>query len=395
MTDRPAILLLLEGTYPWYRGGVSEWVAHYLDAFPDYRFKILQVATDEYLQRELNASLYEIPSNVEAFVRIPPPDLSKNWRKESVDWYLRNKSEISPLLNNLQAIHVTNTGFAGWLGTMLAGEIQAPAILTEHAIYWKEIDMGAVALECGYSIPAEISEQQRFVEMFRSMAKEIYGRAHRVISVSECNIPEQEKLGARHAVHIPNGVGNTFFQDKARDFNKRSLTIGWIGRCANMKNPLRFFRLIDAFRAQNTFPVTFLMMLSDAGEKGLEKSIRQKARQYSELRTVWNQPAINHIREMDAVCISSNNESQPLVLFEALASKSLPVGWKAGDANQKYGIFVDQNDTAGILRDKIQDLWNDKHQWQTEVETRFKYLQEHHTWDVVFSRYREIFESVN
>ncbi len=395
MTGSPVVLLLLEGTYPWYRGGVSEWVAQYLDAFPDYQFKILQVATDEYLNRELNASLYEIPENVVSFVRIPPPDLSRDWREESIDWYHQNEPEIIPLLNNLHAIHVTNTGFAGWLGTTLSRELHVPAILTEHAIYWKEIDMGAVALECGYKIPSEIRQKQRFVEMFQSMAKEIYRNADRIISVSECNIGEQEKLGAQNSVHIPNGVSGAFFNTTSLDIERKALMIGWIGRCANMKNPLRFFTLIDAFREQDTFPVFFMMMLSDAGEKNLEAEVRHKAEEYPELKIIWNQPAIRHIKEMDAVCISSYNESQPLVLFEALANKSLPVGWKAGDANEKYGIFIEQESDAGILRDKISELWIYKKKWVDEVESHFLYLKTQHTWEVIFDRYRKIFEDID
>ncbi len=394
MTGSPVVLLLLEGTYPWYRGGVSEWVARYLEAFPDYQFKILQVATDEYLNRELNASLYEIPDNVVSFVRIPPPDLSRDWREESVDWYHKNEPEIIPLLKNVHAIHVTNTGFAGWLGTVLSRELRVPSILTEHAIYWKEIDMGAIALECGYKIPSEISEKHRFVEMFRSMAKEIYRNADRIISVSECNIGEQEELGARNSVHIPNGVSEAFFNDSSLDADRKALTIGWIGRCANMKNPLRFFTLIDAFRKQESFPVSFVMMLSDAGEKNLEGDVRKKAEKYPELKIIWNQPAIRYINEMDALCISSYNESQPLVLFEALASKSLPVGWKAGDANEKYGIFIEQESEAGPLRDKISELWLDTRKWAEEVESRFQYLKTQHTWQIIFGRYRKIFEEM-
>lgn len=395
MNTKPVVLLLLEGTYPWYRGGVSEWVAQYLKAFPDYDFRILQVATDEYLNRKMNASIYKIPGNIISFTRIPPPDLANDWRLESKKWFEQNRTHISGILHDITTVHATNTGFAGWLGTVLASEIDVPVVLTEHAIYWKEIDMGAVALECGYKIPGEMSQKKRFVEMFRSMAKEIYTHSDYIISVSECNINEQKKLGARDSVYIPNGVGEDFFRNEDIIRDNATLNIGWIGRCANMKNPMRFLDLAAAFREQQSFDVSFLMMLSDAGEKKLEKEVRNKSRDYPELKLIWNKPAIAHIREMDAVCITSYNESQPLVLFEALANKSLPVGWKAGDANGKFGIFINQSRDAGILRDKIVALRLDRKKWMEEVNTRYDFLCKQHTWNSVFARYRKIFESIN
>ena len=48
--EKISVLLIIEGTYPWYRGGVSEWVYQYLKALNNYDFHILQVATDEFQQ---------------------------------------------------------------------------------------------------------------------------------------------------------------------------------------------------------------------------------------------------------------------------------------------------------------------------------------------------------
>lgn len=385
---------MLEGTYPWYRGGVSEWVHQYLRAFADYDFQILQIATDEYLQRDVRYSLYDIPDNVHEFIRIPPPDLSKDWNIESERWLEANRQNFQSLLNDIDMVHVTNTGFAGWLGSELADELDKPLILTEHAIYWKEIDMGAVALECGYRIPSQERQKQRYVQMFQHMARKIYSKADVTVSVSKHNTKPQYALGVVNKRYIPNGVDESFFYLDDCDTVKETLTIGWIGRCANMKNPLRFFSLVDAFRTVPQIPVSFKMMLSDAGEPKLKDEVINRAEKYSEVQMIWNQSAIGHIKDWDAVCLTSYNESQPLVLFEAIANKSLPVGWSAGDANSNFGIFVNQEASPLELVYEIMQIWKDRERWINTVNTHFDFVRKHHTWKNVFSEYREIFESL-
>ncbi|HKJ30874.1 MAG TPA: DUF3492 domain-containing protein [Balneolales bacterium] len=388
------VLLILEGTYPWYRGGVSEWVHHYLEAFPDYDFKILQVATDEYLDRDINDSLYNLPSNVQNFVRILPPDLDCDWTEESARWKLANEKTVESILKDVDTIHVTNTGFAGWLGSELAVETDIPLVLTEHAIYWKEIDMGAIALECGYKIPATKEQRQKYVEMFRHMAKVIYQRADVAVSVSECNTAKEYSLGVAEKKYIPNGVAEYFFSNRNVETKKLELTVGWIGRCAKMKNPMRFFSLVDAFREISKITVSFKMMLSDAGEEHLKQEVIVHSKHYPEVELIWNEPAKNHIGSLDALCITSYNESQPLVLFEAIASKALPVGWSAGDANSKFGLFVDQQTSADDLANEIMLLWSNKNQWKHKVDACYDFVKIHHTWHSVFGKYREIFETI-
>ncbi|MDZ7680239.1 MAG: DUF3492 domain-containing protein [Fodinibius sp.] len=200
------ILLLIEGTYPWYRGGVSEWVHQYLKFFDDVTFHILQVATDQYLNADIEEALYEVPDHVNSFLRISPPDLTKNWVQEAQHWKEQYLEKVRSAVKATDFIHIANTGFAGWLGKELSEEFQQPLILTEHALYWKEVDMGAAALECGYKVPERKQRQQQFVNMFRSTAEEIYQHSDVIISVSQCNIPEQKKLGAQNVRYVPNGI---------------------------------------------------------------------------------------------------------------------------------------------------------------------------------------------
>lgn len=58
------VCLLLEGTYPYVRGGVSSWVHQIIKGLPEYTFHIVFLGGDPSLYSE---PLYEIPDNVVGF----------------------------------------------------------------------------------------------------------------------------------------------------------------------------------------------------------------------------------------------------------------------------------------------------------------------------------------
>ncbi|MDZ7680240.1 MAG: hypothetical protein U5J63_00680 [Fodinibius sp.] len=143
------------------------------------------------------------------------------------------------------------------------------------------------------------------------------------------------------------------------------MTVGWIGRCAQMKNPLKFFDVIEAFNEQAERAVKFLMLCCDANEPELAQNVQRRSQQYPELRLIWNRSTDEYIDQMDALCITSHNESQPLVLFEALARRVLPIGWEAGDVTPKYGIIKRQDRWPKQLAGSVLSLYdNPQREWR-------------------------------
>lgn len=55
------VCLLLEGTYPYVRGGVSEWVHQLISALPELRFSLVFLGSD---LRSTQQQRYQLPSNV-------------------------------------------------------------------------------------------------------------------------------------------------------------------------------------------------------------------------------------------------------------------------------------------------------------------------------------------
>ncbi|MBO6586492.1 MAG: DUF3492 domain-containing protein [Gracilimonas sp.] len=386
------VLLIIEGTYPWYRGGVSEWVYRYLSHLQEFDFTILQIATDEFQGLNPSEALYPLTDNINDFIRISPPELGSDTSAHLEHWYDQALSNHTLSDSEFDLVHVTNTGFAGWLGSRLANQIDTPLLLTEHAIYWKEIEMGAVALECGYKIPEGSRDKINMMSSFKELALYTYKNAEQVVTVSESNIPYQKELGATDIIYIPNGIPASWLRSEKSRADRP--VIGWVGRCAEMKNPLAFFELVDGFKGHSITP-KFRMLLSDANENELEKQVRSVCKDYPEVECIWNQPAKNFFSDFDFLSITSHNESQPLVMLEALAHKALPVGFRVGDLTEKYGLVSPPGSSLEGLAGKITRLWNNRLHFNRYVNTRFERVKENHTWEQIFSDYETLMKNMS
>lgn len=385
------VLLIIEGTYPWYRGGVSEWVYQYVKNCSDFSFNILQIATDEFQGLDPSRALYPLTENIKQFLRVSPPDISKHEDFNLEIWYQKNQAKWRAVIGEQEMIHVTNTGFAGWLGSRLSKEVNRPLLLTEHAIYWKEVDMGAVALECGYKIPGDDLAKAQTVSAFKDFASYTYSNAHQIVTVSNSNISYQQELGAKSIEYIPNGISRSWLQkDKKRSPDP---AIAWVGRCAEMKNPLAFFEYVKSFRDEDISPV-FTMLLSDANERSLEQEVREIARKFPEVQCIWNEEAKPYFSTFDLLVITSHNESQPLVMLEALAHKALPTGYSVGDLTEEYGLVFHPDSSIKDHVQQIAELWNHPKIFEQAVIQRFERVLKHHTWEQIFERYTRLMHSM-
>lgn len=378
--------LVIEGTFPWYRGGVSEWICHYLDYFQKADFHIIQISTDDYAGYELTQGVYPVPQNVKSFTRINPPDDLSDPKK----W----TDSILALLPAQPAnfIHVLNTGLAGLAGLALSKRDGIPLILTEHGVYWKEIELGADALECGFRIPSAPSERHLASLFFQSIAREVYRYSALTFSVSVSNQVFQTELGATGSVYIPNGVPFSMVSS-VPEFHPvfNDPVIGWVGRCAHLKNPHRFLDLAEKWSEIEGWNPRFLMLLADAGEADLNEEIRSRLSQIPTITAIWNQPALPYFDKMDALCLTSISEAQPLVMLEAMARGVVPFGWEAGDFNASFGISFPKESTVQEVLTGFFPIISDSDRWLSEQIACHNKIVKSHTWPVIFNQYEQAF----
>lgn len=152
------VCLILEGTYPYLTGGVSAWVQTLLTGLPDLTFGLIHLSAGrqhpapmryapppnlmEFVEWSLDlemAGLWQRGGNDECRPVFPPPQTSLH-------------PCIAAPLPQARVYHALSTGFAGLLGCQIKAATQRPLILTEHAIYWREVQAGANELECGFRV---------------------------------------------------------------------------------------------------------------------------------------------------------------------------------------------------------------------------------------------------
>ena len=112
--------------------------------------------------------------------------------------------------------HSLSTGFAGLLGLQVKSVKNKPLVLTEHGLYWKEIEFGVDEVECGFKIFKNLREKEkvcverrRYLEIFKEIAKKCYLGADVVTTVCRYNLEQQLSL-------ISNGKNSTDLNLKFR-----------------------------------------------------------------------------------------------------------------------------------------------------------------------------------
>lgn len=396
MGSQRCILLLLEGGYPWSIGGVSEWTHQYLQHSPQSRFIIVQLAAPSLKSSSLQSAHYPPVDNVIEFITVHPPEIERKF-SNIIKWGKENAiSLVDKIAGQVDIIHATNTGPAGLLGVELKNLLKKPLVITEHGVYFKEAELLSPSLKSGYKIDYTIGSANQTVENLKRIATLVYAQSDQVISVSKTIIPFQKVLGCTNSLYISNGVEASLFQntDTHRYREEDRFSIGWIGRCAAIKRPLLFFDIVDNIREKLDVPVDASMFLSDAGESKLKEKVL-KRNSNSSVKLYWNLSAAQYIEGWDALCLTSQQESQPLVLFEALARKALPFGWEVGDADNQFGLFYDPGTSISQLTENIIGYWKSKSRWKYEVEKRYQMVWDKYTWNHVFDQYENVFYKLN
>jgi polysaccharide biosynthesis protein PelF len=321
MTD---ICLLLEGTYPYKTGGVSAWVDALVTGLPEVSFTVAHLFYGD----QPSVVRYRSTANMHGTAAI-----SLNASPGSSPLTIA----LDTLLDQIPQAHVyhaLSTGFAGYLGTALKQTRNAPFIVTEHGLYWREAELGVGELECGFKI-VETGEGALHLgrtwtswsETFRALALDAYGAADAITTVCEFNRREQLKLGApeKKVTVIPNGtVLPAMWMVRSLPDDRRP-HIALVGRVAPLKDIKTFIRACALMQRAG----------SDAQWSVIGPTDHDTV-YYEDCRALAASLALNHFTfigeaamdewypRIDIAVLTSASEAQPLALLEAMAH-AIPV----------------------------------------------------------------------
>jgi len=321
MTD---VCLILEGTYPYVVGGVSTWVHALIGGLPDLDFSLIHLTASSEQEQERNLK-FDLPPNLRELVAVEidgyqQPHQVARWRPGPVS------------LPQSRVLHALSTGFAGLLAGQIKEQSEQPFILTEHAIYWREIAAGATEIECGFQVirRAEQTEvtalRRHWTTTFRRLARRAYAQADAIATVCEANrrLQLQEGAAPEKCRVIPNGVSPERFASAALHppcANGR-LHVGLVGRVTPVKDVEVFIRAAHLLTGR--LPgVRFTVIGPTDQDPAYHRRCLRLAEELGlngRLTFAGELPPQECYADLDVMVLTSRSEAQPLAVLEAMSA---------------------------------------------------------------------------
>ncbi|MCS7101670.1 MAG: GT4 family glycosyltransferase PelF [Burkholderiaceae bacterium] len=328
-------------------------------------------------------------------------------------WQLAAIAEEAPAAG---ALHAISTGYAGFLGALLARRQRRPFVLTEHGIYTKErkIDLfqaqwvrdnrGVFERRGG-----EIAYfRDLWIRFFEALGRIAYSAADPIVALYEANRRRQIADGAPPARTqvVPNGV------DVARLARLREgrpaqppPVACLIGRVVPIKDVATFIRALRTVVHRVPHAQGWI-----AGPEDEDPAYAQECRQLAEglgladrVRFLGFQKIDDLLPQVGVVVLSSISEALPLVILEAFAAgvpcvttdvgacRELIEGQDAEDRALGAAGAVVRIADPSALGHEIAALLTDPARWQRAAAAGIARVEQRYTQARMFARYRAIY----
>ncbi len=486
------ILLLLEGTFPYVRGGVSSWVQRIIEGFPDRRFGIIFLGS---ARSDYRRSVpYPLPANVDYYAEyflydemdstaatgtarsrldenaihdahlemkaclkgegFPRQDsgLAENFgvtredflgssdvwnyllqryveipdQPAFVDYFWTVRSMHAPLWTLEKALRAAprtkillapSTGYAGYLGALLAARLNCPLIISEHGIYTKERRIDLLLARWIHEDeeflrrPGQIHYlRQLWIDFFEFLGRFAYQRARRIVNLYGGVIPLQLEGGAVEGklLTIPNGIDVESFAPARRPLVQRQDAVALIGRVVPIKDIKTFIRTADLLRQEGRKTHFWIVGSSEEDEEyhaecqvlvehlGLQDCVHFLGfRSVLEILSAVRLTVLSSISEgLPLSVLESFAAGVPVVSTDVGACRELLYGAASAEGEAPAGIIVPIADPPALAA-AIAALLDDEERWSfcsrnavVRVESQYQEKQ-------MFERYRRLFEEVS
>jgi glycosyltransferase involved in cell wall biosynthesis len=265
------------------------------------------------------------------------------------------------LLPQARLYHSLSTGIAGMLGTEVKLRTQLPFVLTEHGIYWHEVELGVDELECGFKVVK--TEQGELLlgqtwedwnQTFRDLARRAYTSADLITTVCSFNQALQYSLGASSSKSrvIPNGTPlprNGLHGTRKRDRNANP-HIALVARVTPIKDVKTFLRACSVVQEQIPDAEFSVIGPTDHDPKYTQQCMHLVDELQLRSVTFTGEAKVEEFYPgLDIAVLTSVSEAQPLVILEAFAH-GIPVVTTDVGGLPELVLGSDQHRTpAGIV----------------------------------------------
>lgn len=480
------VALLLEGTYPYVRGGVGSWVHELVSSLPETTFHLVFLGgrradhgplrfelprnvsgiTHHYLfepsgspeaarggrsgfeaaaqlhgalrdragasallpllERTLgNAAgigLSDFLADERAWERIRDgyrrdcegsPFLDYFWTIRTMHAALFGLSSLADRLPAVRAVHAISTGYAGFLGALVARRRGVPFVLTEHGIYTKERKIDLAAAE---RLPGEDDRtaglgagRQLWIRFFEGLGRVAYEAAAVVIALYESNRQRQIQDGAPAARTrvIPNGVDVERFRPlRAARAPEPAPVLGLVGRVVPIKDVMTFLRAMKAVSARLPGAEGWIVGPTSEDEEYATECqvLASQLGLDGRVRFLGFRRPEEVFPSLGLLVLTSVSEAQPLVILEAWAS-GLPVlatdvgacrvlveGGEAEDRALGMAGRIAPVADPDAIADAAVELLQDRPGWQAARDAGIRRVEARYTLGQMVDAYRTVYQ---
>ncbi len=339
------------------------------------------------------------------------------WTVRTMHTPLWTLAALARELPAARVYHTVSTGYAGYLGAVLARLNDRPLILSEHGIYTKErrIDLFSAtwisdntpvlertAGEAGYF-------RELWIRLFESLGRMCYDAADPVIALYETNRLRQISDGARPETTccIANGINvPPFAATRAQRPASTPLVMCLIGRVVPIKDVKTFIRAVRV--ASNRLPGLEGWI---AGPEDENPDYARECRELAQslqlgdtLKFLGFQKLTELVPKIGLVVLSSISEALPLVILEGYAGGVPAVTTDVGSCRQLIYGLGEEDEALGAsgavvgiadaqeLGQACADLLGDPARWQAASQAGIARVERYYTQPMMFERYRAVYD---
>lgn len=313
--------------------------------------------------------------------------------------------------------HTISTGYAGYLGAVLAHRTGRPLVLSEHGIYTKErrIDLFSAqwisdnqpilernAGDAGYF-------RELWIRLFESLGRMCYDAADPVVALYEANRLREIADGADPVTTclVPNGINvPPFAATRSQRPEQPPLVMCLIGRVVPIKDVKTFIRAVRV--ASSRMPGL------QGWIAGPEDENPDYARECHELAASLElgdtlqflgfQKLVELLPKVGVVVLSSISEALPLVLLEGFAAGVPAVTTDVGSCRQLIEGLGDEDRALGeagavvgiadaqALGEACVALLSDPERYRRAQHAGIARVERYYTQPLMFGKYRAIYE---
>ena len=399
------VCFILEGCYPYIRGGVSAWAHDYILSNPDIEFVLWTIHA---ARKYTGEALYQLPENVvecrEIYLEDAETASSEKDQKENdkdytdalrmlvfqddIDWdrlfktcsdhppvkslitseafyelaqelsdtndiglcdaYYGLRSIFTPLLFLLRQdvpeadlYHSAVAGYGGVLGALAKHKTQKPFVLTEHGIYPREREEELIQADWVASSMRDV-----WIQSFYRLSKCAYRYADRVTALFSDASEKQAEIGcdpAKCAV-VANGIHIEAFENIPVREASDTINIGAFVRFAPIKDVKT---LIYAFYdlSKSVSGARLYIMGGTDDEDYRRECLDLIARLKTDRIHVEGYiDTVAYMEKMDFTVMTSISEGQPLAILESLAAARPCIATRVGNCPE---LLCDEKDGLG------------------------------------------------